>query len=274
MNYVKIPNSDISFLWIPRTASHAISKALLATYWPEKLARAEITNQPEGMIPPYQIFLPETRKPETRTIVGLLRDPVERFRSACARTNHTAAEGIAAASTPDGHFKPASAIANGNKVTWFKFPAHLEEFCAAVGIPVPAVLNESETGTKPTLTAEELEQVTTTYSDDIAFFEAATGTVIVEPTPEPQLTTAEKINEGKRFVQNAGYGADEKVICLNKLLKVKEACATAVPPVDINVAFPKLVAVYTWLETVQAMAVAGQVNFPPAPHTFEEVVSE
>jgi hypothetical protein len=190
MTYIKIPNLDISFLWIPRTASHAISKALLETYWPEKLAKAERFPCPEGTLPPYQIFLPETGKPETKTIVGLLRDPVERFRSACARTNHTAAEGIAAASTTDGHFKPASLIANGNNVTWFKFPDHLEEFCAAVGVPVPAVLNESETGTKPTLTAEELEQVTTTYSDDIALFEAATGTVVVEPTTEPQQNAA------------------------------------------------------------------------------------
>jgi hypothetical protein len=80
------------------------------------------------------------------------------------------------------------------------------------------------------------------------------------------MTPEEKINEGKRFVQNAGYGADEKVICLNKLLKVKDQNALA--------SYPKLVACYAWLETVQAMAVAGQVNFPPAPHTFEEVVSE
>jgi hypothetical protein len=80
------------------------------------------------------------------------------------------------------------------------------------------------------------------------------------------MTPEEKINEGTRFVQNAGYGADEKVICLNKLLKVIEANALA--------SYPKLVATYTWLETVQAMAVAGQVNFPPAPHTFEEVVAE
>lgn len=84
---------------------------------------------------------------------------------------------------------------------------------------------------------------------------------------EPQLPTqADCIALGKQHVTNSGYGADEKVICLNKLLKVKDQNALA--------SYPKLVAVYTWLETVQAMAVAGQTTFPPAPHTFEEVVSE
>jgi hypothetical protein len=29
-----------------------------------------------------------------------------------------------------------------------------------------------------------------------------------------------------------------------------------------------------WLQTVKGMAIAGSVQFPPAPFTFEEVVSE
>jgi len=102
-----------------------------------------------------------------------------------------------------------------------------------------------------------------------------------DPLPEPPLIVAQEhsaeqeatvvdtptpIALGAAWVRSAGYGADEKVICLNKLLKVKDANELAT--------HPKLVATYTWLETVQAMAVAGQTAFPPAPHTFEEVVSE
>lgn len=37
---------------------------------------------------------------------------------------------------------------------------------------------------------------------------------------------------------------------------------------------PKTIAVATWVETVKRTALAGSVTFPPAPHTFEEVVSE
>lgn len=74
------------------------------------------------------------------------------------------------------------------------------------------------------------------------------------------------IAAGAAFVLKSGFDADKKVILLNKLLKVKEADALA--------ANPKLVALYTWMETVQAMAVAGQTSFPEAPYKFEEVVAE
>lgn len=63
-----------------------------------------------------------------------------------------------------------------------------------------------------------------------------------------------------------GFDADKKVILLNKLLKAKEENTVA--------NFPKLVALYTWMETVQALAVAGQTYLPACPHTFEEVLAE
>lgn len=80
------------------------------------------------------------------------------------------------------------------------------------------------------------------------------------------LTQAECIALGQQHVASHGYGPDEKIICLNKLLKMKEAG----DPQN----HPKMLAVYTWMETVQAMAVAGQSLFPPAPHSFEEVIAE
>lgn len=74
------------------------------------------------------------------------------------------------------------------------------------------------------------------------------------------------IHLGTKHVRDAGFDADRKVILLNKLLKAKEENTVA--------NFPKLVALYGWMETVQGMAVAGQTMFPPAPHTFEEVIAE
>ena len=80
------------------------------------------------------------------------------------------------------------------------------------------------------------------------------------------MTPAQKIAAGAAHVLRAGFDADRKVILLNKLLKAKEENTVA--------DFPTLVALYTWMETVQSMAVAGQTNFPPSPHTFEEVIAE
>jgi hypothetical protein len=83
---------------------------------------------------------------------------------------------------------------------------------------------------------------------------------------ESKLPEVDAVAIGQKFVVAQGYGADEKIICLNKLLKIQGE--------GTMVEHPKLVTTYTWLETVQAMAVAGSIQFPPAPHTFEEVVAE
>lgn len=81
-----------------------------------------------------------------------------------------------------------------------------------------------------------------------------------------QAHVAHCIQSGADFVNRSGFDADRKVILLNKLLKAKE---------DNMVAnFPKLAALYAWMETVQSMAVAGQTFFPKAPHSFEEVIKE
>jgi hypothetical protein len=81
-----------------------------------------------------------------------------------------------------------------------------------------------------------------------------------------QAHVARCIEAGADFVNRSGFDADRKVILLNKLLKAKQ---------DGTVAdFPKLTALYVWMETVQAMAVSGQTFFPKAPHTFEEVIKE
>jgi hypothetical protein len=74
------------------------------------------------------------------------------------------------------------------------------------------------------------------------------------------------IEAGAAHVIRAGFDADKKVILLNKLLKVKEDSAVA--------DFPKLTALYTWMETVQQMAVSGQTFLPKAPYSFEEVIKE
>jgi hypothetical protein len=74
------------------------------------------------------------------------------------------------------------------------------------------------------------------------------------------------IEAGAAHVIRAGFDADKKVILLNKLLKAKETNTVA--------DFPKLVALYDWMETVQQMAVSGNSFFPKAPYAFDEVIAE
>jgi hypothetical protein len=74
------------------------------------------------------------------------------------------------------------------------------------------------------------------------------------------------IEVGAAHVIRAGFDADKKVILLNKLLKAKETGTVA--------DYPKLVALYDWMETVQQMAVSGNTFFPKAPYAFDEVIAE
>jgi hypothetical protein len=76
----------------------------------------------------------------------------------------------------------------------------------------------------------------------------------------------QKIRFGEQFVENAGFTAQRLVTLMDILLQVKEN--------NQQQQRPKLIAVYTWLQTVKQMALQGNINFPPAPYTFEEVLSE
>jgi hypothetical protein len=80
------------------------------------------------------------------------------------------------------------------------------------------------------------------------------------------MTPEDKIREGERHVEQAGFTAARLVTLMDLLMTTKEADALA--------SRPKLVALYTWLQTVKATALAGSIQFSEAPHTFEEVVSE
>lgn len=80
------------------------------------------------------------------------------------------------------------------------------------------------------------------------------------------MTPEQKIAAGEQHVAAAGLTGARLVTLMDLLLTTKEANALA--------SKPKMVALYTWLQTVKSMSIAGVVTFPPAPHTFEEVISE
>lgn len=181
MNFTQLPNS-IVYCWIPRTGSTSVARALLDAFYPERLA-VGIHLPPDRLEPTWQHLLPRAHLLTGQTIVGLIRDPVERFRSACARTGKTPAEGL---TTADVHFARVSDLVRNRPVTWYRFPDQLAEFCAAVGLPSVPTLNDSAPGTKPDLTPEELAAVEEHYAADIALYEAGpVPPAPAAPAPEP-----------------------------------------------------------------------------------------
>lgn len=103
----------------------------------------------------------------------LVRDPVERFRSACARQKVTPEEGLARMES-DVHFWTLDSmglLADG--VTHFRFPDEIDACAEWLGleVPVPQLNAESEAG-KPTLTASQEAAIRTAYAADIALWES------------------------------------------------------------------------------------------------------
>ena len=74
------------------------------------------------------------------------------------------------------------------------------------------------------------------------------------------------VQAGEALVERSGFSAARLVTLMDLLMTTKEANALG--------SRPKLVALYAWLQTVKATALAGSVQFSAAPFTFEEVVSE
>ena len=103
----------------------------------------------------------------------MVRNPVERFRSACARQGVSVADGLGLQDA-DVHFRSLAhmgLLAEG--VRHFRFPDQLDACAEWLGLetPVPQTNDEPETS-KPTLTPEQEAAVRAAYAADIALWES------------------------------------------------------------------------------------------------------
>lgn len=103
------------------------------------------------------------------TVVMIVRDPVQRFRSACGEMGLTAAEGLV---SDNEHFRSASSLLkDGTKL--YRFESDLSAAATELGLTLP-LPNIPSTGTKPVLTTDELAQVKNKYADDIILHNSIT----------------------------------------------------------------------------------------------------
>jgi hypothetical protein len=103
----------------------------------------------------------------------MVRDPVERFRSSCARQKVSVEEGLMR-SEWDVHFWTLSDMGLLQKdVTYFRFPDQLNDCAEWLGLPTPVPqLNEEAEELKPDLTPEQEVLVREIYADDIVLWES------------------------------------------------------------------------------------------------------
>jgi hypothetical protein len=103
----------------------------------------------------------------------LVRDPVERFRSACARQGVSVEEGLERQES-DVHFWTLDSMGLLEEgVTHFRFPDQIDACAEWLGLeaPVPQ-LNQEEEASKPTLTEDQAAAIRIAYAADVAIWES------------------------------------------------------------------------------------------------------
>jgi len=161
--------NDKALALVTRSSSHALMNLMLPSDHEPYL--------PEGMQPPWHPIM-NLRGHDLRNgfpdqpVACLVRDPVERFRSACARRNKSVEEGLELLST-DVHFWPLADMGLLAGVTHFRFPDQIDACAEWLGLPtpVPPLNQESEDG-KPVLTAEQTAAIRQAYAADVALWES------------------------------------------------------------------------------------------------------
>jgi len=179
---------------IGKSGSSAISKAIQLSLKPDYQiisvsGNAEMVSKVSNSAGIWQGAVSSVENPTLPAIP--VRDPIERFRSACAQEGITADEALAKIDKVNFHFRPTSAHVTVDCVL-FKFPEHLDELAAFLGLESIDRVNDGETNNppKPDLTAEQLTLVREIYADDIALYAsiatAGQSLTVAPPEPEPE----------------------------------------------------------------------------------------
>lgn len=165
MQYFK--GKDHCFATNSKVMKQAICYGIVKKDWPEKL---EELQDPHFLT--YYTMIEQTDAPE-KPVLMLMRDPVERFLSACAMNNTTVDDAIAV--MQEGHplFDKQSDYVTPD-TTIFRYPDQIKEFCDAAGFAPLPVLNQSEYP-KPKLTKKQKAAVEAYYADDISLWESLGG---------------------------------------------------------------------------------------------------
>jgi len=194
-----------------KAATSSIARAIVSAHYPE--IEDDLTNNtsyPEGVTIDncrWQRLLPKTEKPDA-TVVLIVRDPVERFRSACAETSKSPDEALSENGQKDNHFFPTSRLlVDGCKL--YRFESDLDDAAAELGLSLPLPNIDGGNPPKPDLTPEQLARVQEIYADDIALYESITeaGQVWTKPpTPTTDVDKAKKLAElaAARYAEEMG----------------------------------------------------------------------
>ena len=176
MLFWKLPENKF-LAFIPRTGSTAWGQAILDKFYPEERIRQQRADTPNDDLAIPQYFIPNERNP-IGTVMGVIRNPIERFKSGFSRAAHgkTVDEFIADMQTSKNlniHIRPVTTqfeLFKG-EIKWYKYESGLADLAKDIGLDsVPEIQNESDENDKPLLTEEQIQKLNVIYAKDIALY--------------------------------------------------------------------------------------------------------
>lgn len=222
--YYVTPNHAVPV--ILKVASSSLARAIIKQFYPQAEAAIQNAHYPAGHGPDdrqWHAICPKASKTDLPKHM-LIRDPVERFRSAMAQLGlsdpgevidaiqaDTRIEAFVPrrASRPkyNPHFVAQETRASG-EVHLYRFPGHLEQFASAVGLDYPLPTINTAIREKPLLTPTQETAVRGIYADDVALYAAAAtpGTIrTLEDTEDPTKAASDAAAvKAKALVQLEG----------------------------------------------------------------------
>lgn len=180
--YFITPNYSVALN--AKVGSSTLSRAIIAAFHPEQESLIQTAAYPDGKGPDNtQVhWLCPSEKEPSKPVVLVVREPVDRFRTAMAQTGQTDVDAALAALEQDGeiqfprrtrklredvHFRHQHALLRGGTA----FPLEdLDEAATFIGLPLPLpVINEAKRP-KPDLTPEQEARVLAYYAADAALY--------------------------------------------------------------------------------------------------------
>lgn len=205
MKYFVTPNYLVAIN--PKVGSSTLARAIIKDFYPAIESRIQNASYPTDKNPDNTMwhgFCPSTELVD-KTVILLVRDVVERFKSAMAQlgltdvdTALTALENRTKIHTPkkevvlytNPHFQFQNILISGTTKLYL-FPAHLDNAATTIGLSLPLLVVNEASQEKPTLTQEQESRVLAYYADDVVLYNSVTTPgqeyvppiTIVEPTP-------------------------------------------------------------------------------------------
>lgn len=183
--FFNTPNAAVAVNF--RAGSSSLSRAIIRTHHSGLESGVHFADGAQERVGLHSVCPKIDPRKRPVTLVSF-RDPVERFRSACALTGVDDVKEKITELEEHGFtqrgalFWPQTRLLQGNTVKVFRFPDQLDDLAAAAGLPVPLPKINDRNLEYPKLTKAQADRVRAIYADDVAVYESITTAGLeVEP---------------------------------------------------------------------------------------------